>query len=138
VSLLIASRVLLANVNLQPLNAVATNERTPLCPSRAAEPAGVREMRRFRNFLISALKSRFHPDPVFRLPAFVVVTDSNKDSETWECDFDFWVKSKKADSQIFSCRHLKPTFIRAFRRTPKRWKNARSRLWNLSLKSRIF
>ena len=24
---------------------------------------------------------------------FVIVTDSNKDSETWECDLDFWKNS---------------------------------------------
>jgi len=30
---------------------------------------------------------------------FIVVTDSNKDSETWECDLEFWSRESRVESR---------------------------------------
>jgi hypothetical protein len=73
---------------------------------------------------------------------FVIVTDSNKDAETWSCDLEFFQNSTQNSkfkiqnensspvthqSSLLSLPSFDPTFTRMFRRTPKLWKNARLR-----------
>jgi len=45
-------------------------------------------------FILSELRTETHK-------AFVIVTDSNKDSETWECDLEFWNGKWKMENGKF-------------------------------------
>ena len=37
---------------------------------------------------------------------FVVVTDSNKETETWECDLEFWSKKQKTEGEKSDSSHF--------------------------------
>ena len=63
---------------------------------------------------------------------FVVVADTNKDSENWECDLDFWVKSKKADSQIFSLPSFETDIYSGVSPHAETLEKRALALWNLS------
>jgi transcription-repair coupling factor (superfamily II helicase) len=63
---------------------------------------------------------------------FVVVADSNKDLENWECDLNFWVKSKKADSQILSLPSFETDIYSGVSPHAETLEKRALTLWNLS------
>jgi transcription-repair coupling factor (superfamily II helicase) len=63
---------------------------------------------------------------------FVVVADSNKDLENWECDLNFWVKSKKADSQILSLPSFETDIYSGVSPHAETLEKRALALWNLS------